>query len=101
MPGGITHGAHYAYPIILGTAIGDPMLGEMRRFNIPARLNCAVTYGVLFGIWLIAAHVFAMPLLLTFLAPAITIAVEWPRQRLGDDNFLMLIAPLLLVWLIH
>ena len=101
VPGGITHGAHYAYPIILGTALGDPLLGEMRRFKVPAWLNCAVTYGVLLAIWFFAAHFFAMPLLLTLLAPAVTIAVEWPRQRLIDDNFLMLVAPLLLVWFVR
>ena len=88
----------YAVPALIGMALVDPLIGELRfRAShlypiLPAIVYLMITYASLElliseEIWKIAMA----SLLATFLA----ITVERTRSRYVDDDFLMIVAPLI------
>lgn len=93
-------GAAYGVPIIWAMSLTDPLLGEMRRYRI-AKLTTALAGIICVAIvWGIASVWLATPWWLIPIMAPITVAVEWPSLRWIDDNALMLVIPLALVWLL-
>jgi dolichol kinase len=86
----------FAMLTILGTTIGDPVLGELRA----TRWKTWAPAGG-FAVWCaialicVAAVPLATPLLFIPLGAALAVGVESVKVRWVDDNFLMNIVPLL------
>ncbi|MEC7278633.1 MAG: hypothetical protein VXV98_01155, partial [Candidatus Thermoplasmatota archaeon] len=87
------------YPLIFSLAIGDPLLGELRRAGQENRTASMWATLVLIGVWSAFAVVMATPWVLVPVLPFICVASEWPRLRWIDDNATMLFIPLLAVLL--
>lgn len=87
----------YAVPVIASCAIGDPLLGELRRAGLSkfwVMFIGIISVGLIWwfcGIWLLFSPLWAL-----VMAP-ITVLVEWPNLKWFDDNFLMLVVPLLIL----
>ena len=89
-----------AATVILGTALIDPLAGELRSARRFSRLYPAVP---LVGYWLLAVigldRIGTWPLLpslgLAALAAGLAIAVEWPRVAWIDDDLTMTFLPAL------
>ena len=88
------------YPLIFSLAIGDPLLGELRRAGQSNRTASIWTSAVLIGVWSAFAVVMSTPWVLVPVLPFICVASEWPRLRWIDDNATMLFIPLLAVLLV-
>ena len=88
------------YPLIFSLAIGDPLLGELRRAGHDNRTASMWATLVLIGVWSAFAVVMATPWVLVPVLPFICVASEWPRLRWIDDNATMLFIPLLAVLLV-
>ena len=88
------------YPLIFSLAIGDPLLGELRRAGHGNRTASIWTSLVLVGLWAAVAVVMSTPWVLVPVLPFICVASEWPRLRWIDDNATMLFIPLLAVLLV-
>jgi len=92
---------HFAVPIIATCALVDPLVGEMRL----RRANTVLTVfiGVLCAlvIWFLCAQHYHFPLWYAVIIAPITIAAEWPSLKWIDDNALMLLAPLLMVFIVR
>ena len=95
----------YAFPIILSYALGDPLLGELRRYtgtrqrqNIKIHFIVAcLSASIITAIWLICSLLLATPWWLALLMGPLTVAVEWPSIKWIDDNALMQLVPLTLI----
>ena len=88
------------YPLIFSLAIGDPLLGEIRRAGYGNRTASIWSSLVLIGVWGACAVVLGTPWILVPVLPFICVASEWPRLRWIDDNATMLFIPLLAVLLV-
>ena len=88
------------YPLIFSLAIGDPLLGELRRAGQGNRTASIWASLVLIGVWSAFAVVMDTPWVLVPFLPFICVASEWPRLRWIDDNATMLFIPLLAVLLV-
>lgn len=100
-PTGAAHPAAYGLPLVMTLSFADPLMGEMRRFELSDRLSTVAGLLVAVLIWGGCALMLGTPWLLVLLAPPLAIAAE--RARLGwmDDNAAMLLAPLALVLVLH
>lgn len=90
-------GKQFAIPIICAYAIGDPLLGELRRAKFPGVAVALIGIIVICGIWWLAHIYLGTPLWLVFLMGPLTVAAEWPCFSWVDDNALMQIVPLLAI----
>lgn len=88
---------HYALPIIACLCIGDPMLGEFRRYRVNVWITYSVTYICLSLIWGLSVYYYHNPLWMLGIMPLVSIAAEYPSLRYIDDNAMMLLVPLMFV----
>jgi len=91
-------GKAFAIPIIISCALGDPLLGELRRLRI-AKLWVALI-GLVFiaGLWAVSTYYLGTPLWWAFVMGPFIVLCEWPNLSWIDDNAMMQLLPLLLVW---
>lgn len=94
-------GKQFAIPIITGYALGDPLLGELRRTTMPRMAVVLLGLIALGGVWGLAHIWLGTPLWLIFLMPPITLAAEWPCFTWIDDNALMQLIPLAIILTIY
>lgn len=87
----------YAYPIVAGCALVDPLLGELRGTRLPASIIFCVGFVAATLIWGLAFYYFGIPWWWVCIMPLITIAVEWPNFVWIDDNAMMQLIPLVFV----
>lgn len=87
----------FAIPIISAYALGDPVLGELRRTKLPNIV--IIMTGILFisGIWWLSSLWFGTPGWLALIMGFITVAAEWPCIPWIDDNALIQIIPLIVI----
>jgi hypothetical protein len=87
----------FASAIIWSLALGDPCLGEGRRYFSKPAYAFMLGLLVIGLIWFYSAIYFGFsPVWLLFMAP-LTVLAEWKSFRWIDDNVLMLVIPLLAV----
>jgi len=89
----------YAYPLILSLALGDPLMGELRRKGFESKAVMQSATAALLVIWLASWHFFGTPLWMAIILAPITMISEWPRLRYIDDNATMVLIPLAVVLL--
>ena len=87
----------YAYPLIVSLALGDPILGELRRKEFDIKIVVGVTTFALFVVWISYAIIFDSSLIIAILLPGVCVAAEYPRLRWIDDNATMIFIPLMLL----
>jgi hypothetical protein len=87
----------FGIPIIWSAAIGDPILGELRRMSTPKFLVGLFGIIIIMLIWLLAYFWLATPWWWALVMGPLTVACEWPRIKWFDDNALMQLVPLLMV----
>lgn len=87
----------FAYPLIISLAIGDPLLGELRRAELSAKITFTITTLVLLGIWIGYAVWFETSLVMAVILAPICVAAEYPRLRFIDDNATMIFIPLMVI----
>ena len=90
-------GSALGFPLILGLAIGDPVMGETRRADKEPKIVFISGLVVVYMAWIISWHLIGTPLLFALIIPPIQVASEWPRLRWIDDNGTMVLFPLLVV----
>ncbi|MGB1233892.1 MAG: hypothetical protein ACPHF0_06980, partial [Poseidonia sp.] len=91
----------YAWPLIASLALGDPLMGELRRKDVADRQVMIYATLLLLAIWLVSSFQFGTPLWLCILLAPVCMISEWPRLRYIDDNATMLLIPLALVLLLE
>lgn len=91
----------YAWPLIASLALGDPLMGELRRKDIPDRQVMIYATLLILAIWLVAVAQFGTPIWLAILLAPVCMISEWPRLTYIDDNATMLLIPLALVLLLE
>ena len=91
----------YAWPLILSLALGDPLMGELRRKGMDSKQVMLYATLALWVIWLACWHQFETPLWMAVLLAPVCMIAEWPRLRYIDDNATMLLIPLALVMLLE
>ena len=84
----------FASAIIWSLALGDPCLGEARRY-LPKKMAALVGTFVIFLVWAYSAQRFNFSLAWAFVMAPLTVAAEWKSSRWVDDNLLMLVVPLI------
>jgi hypothetical protein len=90
----------YAAPALIGMGWVDPLCGELRR--VDSRLYPALPLVVYFLIafltmsYLIGINV--QVLVASLVATVLAISIEKPRLKHLDDDFLMLVVPLIGIW---
>ena len=87
----------YAWPLIASLALGDPLMGELRRKGIENRQVMIYATLLILAIWLVAVAQFGTPLWLAIVLAPVCMISEWPRLTYIDDNATMLLIPLALV----
>lgn len=89
----------YATAIIWTCALVDPLMGELRINRVPAFI--LIPLGILVaGItWFFVARCFGFSPALALLMAPLTVLLEWPSFAWIDDNALMLLVPLIVVYL--
>ncbi|PHQ81078.1 MAG: hypothetical protein COB66_03180 [Coxiella sp. (in: Bacteria)] len=87
----------YAIPLVGGCALGDPIIGELKRFIgwWAAALVAMIVIGLLW--WLCLRWMPQLPMWLPLLIAPITVLAEKPNLRWIDDNALMQLIPLMLL----
>ena len=91
----------YAWPLIASLALGDPLMGELRRKDFPDRQVMIYATLLILAIWLVAVVQFGTPIWLAILLAPVCMISEWPRLTYIDDNATMLLIPLALVLLLE
>jgi len=92
----------YAAPAVIGMGWVDPLCGELRRIN--SRLYPSLPLVVYFMIafltmsYLVGLNVQVM--MASIVATILAIAIEKPRLKQIDDDFLMLLVPLVGIWFV-
>lgn len=94
-------GAGLGFPIIASLALVDPLLGELRRFEIPKGLIISSGFIALVLIWLFSCYWLQTPIWLLTLVVPISLLAEIYKVSHIDDNFLMLVAPLSIVLILY
>lgn len=92
---------HFAIPIVASCALVDPLLGEMRLHHINKKLIIMVGIFVAMLIWFLCAWIYHFPMWYGIIIAPITVAAEWPVLKWIDDNALMLLVPLVVVFLLR
>ena len=87
----------YAWPLIASLALGDPLMGELRRKGTENRQVMIYATLLILAIWLVAVAQFGTPLWLAIVLAPVCMISEWPRLTYIDDNATMLLIPLALV----
>jgi dolichol kinase len=91
--------------VILGTAVVDPVAGELRASPTRRRLGPGLPFALYAGLAFVGlAVVGGWPLgpsvALALLAAALGVAVEGPTVRWGDDDLAMILVPAVALWLV-
>lgn len=89
----------YSFAIIISCALADPLLGELRARQIDAWKIASMGMLVVLIVWLAVAHFYHIAYAWAFLMAPITVAVEWPSLKWIDDNAMMMLVPLVIVFL--
>lgn len=91
----------WAVPIIAVCALVDPLLGELRLHHV--KTEWTVVLGILFAvfIWLICAFYYGFSWKIAMIMGPLAVAVEWPNFKWIDDNALMLLVPLAVLYLLQ
>jgi len=89
----------YVYPLVISLAIGDPLMGEMRRKGMSSKHVMVYSTLVLWGIWFVCSFLFGTPYWLSFLLAPLCMISEWPRLSYIDDNATMTLIPLSVILL--
>ena len=87
----------FAYPIIVACALGDPLLGELRRLGLLTGLVVVCGLVVVAAIWLGATWWLATPWWWALIMAPLTVVAEWPNLKWIDDNAMMQLVPLIVV----
>ncbi|MFZ0891786.1 MAG: hypothetical protein WB778_00110 [Thermoplasmata archaeon] len=94
-----------AVAVILGAAIVDPLIGEL-RLHPTIRRSYPFVAGIVYvalafpAFWLVGGWTVAASLLFAFVAAAIAITVEWPKRSWWDDDLTMILVPGVVLWLL-
>jgi len=91
----------YVWPLIASLALGDPLMGELRRKDVQDRQVMIYATALILAIWLVSSFQFGTPLWLCIILAPVCMISEWPRLRYIDDNATMLLIPLALVLLLE
>lgn len=89
----------YSFAIIISCALADPLLGELRARQIDQWKIVTAGMFVVFVVWLAVAYFYHIAYAWAFLMAPIIVAVEWPSLKWIDDNALMMLTPLIIVFL--
>ena len=92
---------HYAFIVVLTTAIIDPLVGEFRARGFSAWIVELIGLVVAWLIWFAAAYGFGVAWWWVIIMPPVILAVEWPSFTWVDDNFLMMVVPTLILFILH
>ena len=90
--------AAFTMAIVATCAFVDPLLGEMRSHQCGALMTIFSGLFVALLIWLGCAWFYHFPLRYAVILAPISVIVENPTWRWIDDNALMLLVPLGVVW---
>lgn len=88
---------YFAIPIVACCAFVDPLMGEMRLYQVSKYKIMMVGVILALIIWLACALFYHFPVWYGVIIAPITVAAEWPSFKWIDDNALMLLVPLLIV----
>ncbi|WP_423063694.1 hypothetical protein [Candidiatus Paracoxiella cheracis] len=91
----------FAIPIIWSCAIGDPILGELRKTKLSRTWVAFIGVIVIAGIWWICTAWLGTPWRLGLLMGPLIVGLEWPNIKWIDDNALMQLIPLLIILLLY
>jgi len=91
----------YAWPLIASLALGDPLMGELRRKGMDNHQVMIYATLLLLAIWFAASVQFGTPVWMALLLAPVCMISEWPRLTYIDDNATMLLIPLALVLLLE
>ena len=92
----------YAFPLLLGFGITDPLIGILRGKGsgmyplLPSLVYLALMSASLSIFFGISFRIIAISLIVTISA----ISAESYRNRMIDDDFLMLFVPLMVLWIL-
>ena len=100
VPGGYTAGLQYAWPLIAVLALVDPLLGELRKFNISPKVLFLIGWFAATLLWFSAYLYFSTPLWTVVALPVVSVLAEWPNFKYLDDNVTMLLVPLLVLLIV-
>lgn len=92
--------AGYPVAIITTCALVDPLVGEMRLHAVNNKIILLTGILVALAIWLACARIYHFPAWVAVIIAPITAAVEWPTLKWIDDNALMLLVPLVIVFIL-
>lgn len=90
----------FAYPIVAACAFGDPLIGELRRFRLPSCVVAVVGAVFIAGLWLLAWCWLGTPWWYAVIMWPLTVAAEWPNLAWIDDNAMMQLIPLIVVYVL-
>ena len=90
-------GKEYGIPIIWGCALGDPLMGELRRFGVRSFNGFIIGVIFLLILWLFCAWWLGISWWFSIIMAPVIVAVEWPNIKWLDDNATMQLVPLLIV----
>lgn len=97
---GFSPAPKYSIAIIVSCALGDPLLGELRRFIAQKWLINLIGCLCVMLVWLVCALAFGLSPWLVLFLPILTVFAEQIDLRWIDDNALMLLLPLLAILLV-
>lgn len=89
--------------VVLGTALVDPMAGELRRAGASRKLTVGIPVGAyallaFVGLAAIGGWPAGDAALLAVAAAPIAVAAEWPKYPWADDDLVMTIVPALFLY---
>lgn len=89
---------NFSLPVVMSCALVDPLLGELRHYEVSKLICIIVGLLTLIAVWLIASFIFKFAWWwFAVMAPIILIA-EWINIKWVDDNFLMMFAPTIILY---
>ena len=86
----------YALAIALTSALVDPFNGECQRF-LSKKFTYLLGAALSMFIWLCCASIFGFPYWWSFILGPAAVLAEYPCLVYMDDNFMMMVVPLLLL----
>lgn len=90
-------GAAFGAPLIISLALVDPFIGELRIRNFHIFWQLLSGWILLVCIWGLACIYLGTPLIYLAVVPLVTVFSEFPNLKNIDDNFLIIIVPLLFI----
>jgi hypothetical protein len=92
----------YAFPLLLGFGVTDPLIGMLRKKG--SKLYPIVPLLVYFTIMSVSLSFFYgtsfRMIIISLIVTISAISVESYRNRIVDDDFLMLFVPLMVLWIL-